>query len=206
MKIVNRLLNGTLIICGLTFLGFSFILIFYNSSNSLDLNIIAQLLVVTLIIVAGLIWVKGKLAINPNEADNLENTEDLKRSSQQVPSYKISGTIQISIVKEILRDIVKYCGYTLFVFILVIAITIICKSAITNFILITSAAVVIITFATLMFTLWIIKEMQPEEIKRDMRILDLIKQEKKDCSNEELSNKFDALKEAVSEIIKMLKK
>lgn len=62
------------------------------------------------------------------------------------------------------------------------------------------------TFILLLVLLWLKKEMHLEEIRRDMRILDLIKQEKKAHSEEEQSKKMDELKEAVKEIISKLEK
>lgn len=42
--------------------------------------------------------------------------------------------------------------------------------------------------------------MQPEEIRRDMRILELIKEENKSVSDAKLFENFEAVKKAISEI------
>lgn len=62
------------------------------------------------------------------------------------------------------------------------------------------------TFILLLVLLWLKKEMHLEEIRRDMRILDLIKQEKKGHSEEEQSRKLEELKVAVKGIISILEK
>lgn len=68
------------------------------------------------------------------------------------------------------------------------------------FYLILSTIILASTFIMLLVLLWFKKEMQPEEIRRDMRILELIKEGKKSTSNAKLFENFEAVKKAISEM------
>lgn len=68
------------------------------------------------------------------------------------------------------------------------------------FYLILSSIILAGTFIMILVLLWLKREMQPEEIRRDMRILELIKEENKSVSDAKLFENFEAVKKAISEI------
>lgn len=72
--------------------------------------------------------------------------------------------------------------------------------------LVASTIIWVGTLILLLVLLWLKKEMHLEEVRRDMRVIDLIKKEKNSYSNEELSKKLEELKASIKEVALAIKK